>query len=108
VYKIIGGQKMKEMELKDTVGLMLSDDYRERLLGEYIQVNIRAVKLMDFIKIYEPNDDTQLLKDQLMAMCAYILALRKRADAENIDLKESTFTTLARTTSMLEMCGVIE
>ena len=99
---------MENVELKDTVELMLSDDYKKRLLAEYIQVNIRAVKLMDFIKTYEPNDDTQLLKDQLMTMCAYILALRKRADAEGIDLKESTSTTLGRTTSMLEMCGVIE
>lgn len=100
--------KMKQVELKDTVELMLSDDYKKRLLAEYIQVNVRAVKLMEFIKNNESNDDVQLLKDQLMTMSAYILALRKRADIEDIDLKESPFTTIARTTSMLETCGVIE
>jgi hypothetical protein len=63
---------------------------------------------MEFIKNNESNDDVQLLKDQLMTMCAYILALRKRADIEDIDLKESPLTTLARTTSMLETCEVIE
>jgi hypothetical protein len=99
---------MKQVELKDTVELMLSDDYKERLLAEYIQVNVRAVKLADFIKNNKSNDDIQLLKDQLMTMCAYILALRKRATVENIDLKESPLTTLARTYSMLELCGVIE
>jgi hypothetical protein len=87
---------------------MLSDDYKKRLLAEYIQVNVRAIKLMEFIKNNESNDDVQLLKDQLMTMVAYILALRKRADIEDIDLKESPLTTLARTTSMLETCEVIE
>ena len=100
--------KMKQVELKDTVELMLSDDYKKRLLAEYIQVNVRAVKLMEFIKNNESNDDVQLLKDQLMTMCGYILMLRKRADIEDIDLKESPLTTIARTTSMLEICGVIE
>lgn len=100
--------KIKNVELKDTVELMLSDDYKKRLLAEYIQVNVRAVKLMEFIKNNESNDDVQLLKDQLMTMSAYILALRKRADIEDVDLKESPLTTIARTTSMLETCVVIE
>lgn len=100
--------KMKQVELKDTVELMLSDDYKKRLLAEYIQVNVRAVKLMEFIKNNKSNDDIQLLKDQLMTMCGYILMLRKRADIEDIDLKESPLTTFARTNSMLKLCGVIE
>ena len=99
---------MKKVELKDTVELMLSDDYKKRFLAEYIQVNVRAIKLEKFIKNNESNDDVQLLKDQLMTMCAYILALRKRANTENIDIKESPLTTLARTTTMLNTCGVIE
>lgn len=33
------------MELKDTVNMMLSDDYKERFKAEYIQEKIRAVKL---------------------------------------------------------------
>jgi hypothetical protein len=100
--------KMKQVELKDTVELMLSDDYKKRLLAEYIQVNVRAVKLADYIKNNKSNDDIQLLKDQLMTMCGYILALSKRATAENIDLKESTFRALIRTDAMLYECGVIE
>jgi len=100
--------KMKQVELKDTVELMLSDDYKKRLLAEYIQVNVRAVKLAEFIKSNESNDNIQLLKDQLMTMCGYILALSRRGTAENIDLKESTFTALTRTNAMLYACKVIE
>ena len=38
------------MELKDTVDLMLSEDYRDRFKAEYQQVKIRKEKLEAYIK----------------------------------------------------------
>ena len=38
------------MELKDTVQLMLSDDWRERMLAEWLQLKIRQDRLEGFIK----------------------------------------------------------
>lgn len=34
-------------ELKDTVELMLSDDYKDRFLAEYYQTHIRFTKLSE-------------------------------------------------------------
>ena len=41
------------MELKDTVNMMLSDDYKEHFKAEYIQEKIRAVKLENILKAYK-------------------------------------------------------
>ena len=37
---------MRAMELKDTVEMMGSEDYKERFKAEYCQVKIRYEKLM--------------------------------------------------------------
>lgn len=36
---------MKPMKLKDTVELVMSDDYKERFIAEYCQTKIRYGKL---------------------------------------------------------------
>ena len=38
------------MELKDTIPLMTSGDYRERFKAEYYQLRIRAGKLQSLIQ----------------------------------------------------------
>ncbi len=41
------------MELKDTVDLMLSDDWKDRLKAEYWQTKIRYDKLVGMIEKYK-------------------------------------------------------
>lgn len=80
------------MELKDTVKLMLSDDWRERLLGEYYQAAIRCHKLATFIRKVthgekKPKSDRELshLKKQQVAMYNYIIALEHRMKDAGIE-----------------------
>lgn len=85
------------LELKDTIAGMTSEDYKERFVAEYVQVAVRAQKLQNFlIKIKfakhfgqeEPKHDcpTKLLDEQLMAMLAYAIVLKQRAEIEGIEL----------------------
>ena len=81
------------MELMDTIELMNSDDYKERFIAEYNQVNIRYKKLHQVISKYEAGDlefapdcPLKLLKRQASAMCEYLTVLDKRAEIEGIDL----------------------
>lgn len=81
------------MELKDTIELMQSEDYKERFKAEYFQVKIRLEKLEAMLVRYDagtlgftPDCSIQLLKDQLSIMRDYLYALQVRAEIENIEL----------------------
>ena len=81
------------MELKDTIDLMQSEDYKERFKAEYYQVKIRLEKLYEMLVRYDagtlgftPDCSIQLLKDQLSIMRDYLYALQVRAEIENIEL----------------------
>lgn len=82
------------MELKDTVNGMISDDYKERFIAEYQQLEIRLNKLKDIVwKAREgkldfdiTEDRLDLLVDQLDVMKRYRIILRARAKLEKIDL----------------------
>lgn len=81
------------MELKDTVELMNSEDYKERFKAEYLQAKIRYNKLDAMTVKYEagtlnftPNCPLELLKEQKKYMGNYIRTLRIRAEIEKIDL----------------------
>lgn len=81
------------MELKDTVELMNSNDYKERFKAEYLQIKIRCDKLEKMLIKYEtgtleftPSCDISILDDQLYYMQNYLKMLRIRAEIENIDL----------------------
>ena len=81
------------MELRDTVEMMNSDDYKERFKAEYYQVKIRYDKLDAMIVKYEagalnftPKCSLELLKLQKMWMGNYIKTLKIRAEIEGIDL----------------------
>lgn len=83
------------MELKDTVGLMISADYKERFRAEYWQTRIRYEKLHKIIREYcygtlpfTPDSPIKLLREQCEAMLAYLAALEKRAKIEGVDLEE--------------------
>ena len=85
----------KNMELKDTVEMMQSDDFKERFRAEYFQTKIRYDKLDEMTVCYEagtlpftPNCSLELLKEQKKYMGNYIRCLKIRAQIENIDLRE--------------------
>lgn len=82
------------MELKDTIKLMNSEDYKERFKAEYIQTKIRYDKLDKMTVKYEagtlnfePKCSLELLKEQKKYMGNYIRMLRIRAEIEDINLE---------------------
>lgn len=83
------------MELKDTVKMMVSDDYKERFVAEYMQVVIRFKKLIAMVEKwdagkldFEPTCPRSTYNIQLRAMADYIAILEARAVMENIELPE--------------------
>ena len=81
------------MQLKDTVEMMNSEDFKERFKAEYLQLEIRVNGLRNMLKKYK--DDTltfktscsyDLLNGQLKAMELYATYLDERAEIEGIDL----------------------
>lgn len=76
------------LELKHTVDLMLSDNYKDRLLAEYWQVHIRIRNLMGFLlDNHDKIDkaDEQFLDAQRDIMDVYRRMLEKRCQNEGID-----------------------
>ena len=81
------------MELLDTVELMVSDDYKNRMKAEYLQTKIRYDKLHKMIVKYEsntldfePSCSLELLKKQASAMGQYLYCLECKAEIEGIEL----------------------
>lgn len=81
------------MELKDTIEMMNSSDYKERFKAEYQQLKIRYDKLDAMTVKYEagtlnftPTCSLQLLKEQKMHMGCYLRCLKIRAEIEDIEL----------------------
>lgn len=81
------------MELKDTVKLMLSADFKERFQAEYAQDKNRAEGLAKMLKAYKagtlpfkPKCSYELLYEQLIHMRAKLKVLEKRAEIEGIEL----------------------
>lgn len=85
--------KNKSIELADTVDMMLSEDYKERLKAEYHQLNIRAEALRKMMYDWEvgklkftPTCDYGFLLKQFQLMDEYRMILRVRAQLEGIEL----------------------
>lgn len=83
------------MELKDTVVMMNSDNYKERFKAEYWQTKIRYEKLHEMIVKYEagvlnfePKCPLLLLKEQASYMGQYLYTLEVRAKMEDINLED--------------------
>lgn len=81
------------MELKDTVEMMNSPDYKERFKAEYHQTKTRYDKLHKMCIKYEagtldftPNCSLELLKEQKMYMGNYLRILEIRAEIEGVEL----------------------
>lgn len=81
------------MELKETVEMMNSPDYKERFKAEYHQTKTRYDKLHQMVVKYEagtlnftPNCSLDLLKTQKSHMGQYLYCLELRAQIEGIEL----------------------
>lgn len=99
IRKLIDDQKKEKnnMELKETVELMNSEDYKERFVAEYHQVKIRYEKLKNFCNKIEVEEmlgkevtkhdcPLELLREQKRYMGLYLSILEKRALIENVEL----------------------
>ena len=83
------------MELKDTIEMMNSSDYKERFKAEYWQLKIRYQKLHNMVIKYEaktldftPTCDLDLLKHQMFLMEQLLYVLEVRAEIEKVNLEE--------------------
>lgn len=81
------------MDLKDTIELMTSEDFKDRFKAEYYQTKIRYDKLHKMvIKMeadtleFEPTCGLTLFKEQLSHMGRYLYVLEVRAQIEGIEL----------------------
>lgn len=81
------------MDMRDTVEMMNSEDYKERFKAEYYQTKIRYEKLHQMCVKYEagtldftPTCSLGLLKAQKAAMGQYLYCLEIRAEIEGIKL----------------------
>ena len=81
------------MELKDTVDLMLSKDYKDRFKAEYYQLENRYNKLKEMCKKwnngtlnFKPTCSREKYDYQLFAMNEYLACLFERAKIEGIEL----------------------
>ena len=87
------------MELKQTVEMMNSNDYRERFKAEYLQTKIRYEKLKKFNTKIEASEligvpesikhdcPLVLLRQQQKFMGEYLHVLELRAEIEGIELE---------------------
>ncbi len=83
------------MELKDTIVMMTSSDFKERFRAEYFQLNNRIEGLSNMLDKYRHNQldfrpkcNIKLLDGQFNAMKSYMTHLTERAKIEGIDLQE--------------------
>lgn len=79
--------------LEETKELMLSADYKERFIAEYVQLKLRYLKLQKTnVKIeagtldFKNTCSAELLKKQQNLMGQLINVLDVRAEIENIEL----------------------
>jgi|GEM_PF-377095 len=102
IRKVKEKKEKNNMELKETVELMNSDDYnsddyKERFVAEYHQVKIRYEKLKNFCNKIEVEEmlgkevtkhdcPLELLREQQKYMGLYLSILEKRALIENVEL----------------------
>ena len=81
------------MQLKDTVEMMESTDYKERFKAEFYQLLIRLdsltimlIKWENNTLDFDPKCSKETLENQVIFMQGYIGILRLRAQIEEIDL----------------------
>lgn len=85
----------RPMELRDTVELMSSADYKERFHAEYLQLSLRHEKLCSMLERHDestldftPTCPIELLRAQEKAMATYLHCLKLRAEFEGVKLTD--------------------
>lgn len=81
-------------ELKDTVDLMLSDDYVDRFKAEYYQLETRFIKLATMIQNWDklnftPDMSKIFYIKQLHIMAMYLYYLIFRSGVEKVDIDKN-------------------
>lgn len=81
------------MELKETVKMMQSENYKERFKAEYYQLKIRMEKLKTMLEKWDddklnfvPTCPRSVYNAQIKAMKDYIIVLELRANIEGVQL----------------------
>lgn len=81
------------MDLRETIEMMNSEDYKERFKAEYYQVVIRYQKLKAMLEKWDkgelnfnPTCPRSTYNMQITAMIDYIVVLEARAVMEGIEL----------------------
>ena len=81
------------MQLKDTIEMMTSEDFKERFKAEYYQLSLRFYSLTSMLikwennmLDFEPKCSKETLENQVIFMQGYLDILRLRAKIEEIDL----------------------
>lgn len=81
-------------DLNETIELMTSTDYKDRLKAEYWQTKIRRDRLASMVEKYnageldfKPTCSIDILATQLAWMGMYLSILGIRAEMEGIDLE---------------------
>ena len=79
------------MELKDTVEMMTSEDYKERFKAEYYQLENRCAGLITMLEKWDKGElsftpicPRSMYERQLKAMEEYARVLDERSDMEQI------------------------
>jgi hypothetical protein len=87
------------MELKETVKMMNSPNYKERFKAEVYQLDIRIGKLSNLLSAwdagelkFQPTCPYVLLETQLNSMKVYRHLLQMRAEIEGIELYDENKT----------------
>lgn len=86
---------VKIYSIRDCYSYMISEDYKNRFLGEYLELGLRIHRLENIVRMYRggtldftPTCSLGILELQLTQMRGYKTVLEKRAIAENIELPE--------------------
>ena len=81
------------MQLKDTIEMMNSEDFKERFKAEYYQLSLRLYSLTSMLikwennmLDFEPKCSKETLENQVIFMKGYLDILRLRAEIEEIYL----------------------
>lgn len=84
------------VELKDTIEMMESKDYKERFKAEYFQLDTRIKKLEKMVSDWDknainfsPSCPREWYDEQLSAMRDYRRVLKLRAEKENVDVSDA-------------------
>ena len=82
-----------KMRMQDTIELMMSIDFKDRIKAEYYQLKIRHEGLARMLKKYKegtlgftPKCDYDLLHTKLVYMEGYMNVLEEQAKIEGIEL----------------------